>query len=507
MKYRAFIEEYFSIDDPKTGELVPFKFNDVQNKYYDTLQAEYQIEERGISEPIRDDILKARREGFSSFVLALFAADDILQTNPTITQVISYKDDATKVFRNRYKNYILSYYAKKLGIKVNEVKEKDVFDSVEGGEYVLRENGAKFICGTASARTGERGGVLQKLLFSEAAFYPDTENMTAKEIIEGTLRQVDIASGWVFIESTANGKGNYYQRLWELATTDRSRFKPRFYGWRESYTEEEFKIISEEFADKDMLKQEYPETAEEAFLASGLNFTNADDMKALIGAETGKELVHWLELKGTNYIDQCEIIKNELLELEKDERYNGLYVGIDVAKDKDSTVMTVLRDEKQSVQGGVKAICIDSTGIGDFMPDWMELNTRWYIERIKFSRQKKDVMYKNLQAVIKNKLTSIPEIMDGTKYVSKHTDRFWNEMMDLQKKVLGNLLVVSHPNGADFHDDYPDSWALAELAYVILNPIKGEQKVETDTKTNAIESMLNRATSGQKDNYVVTRFD
>jgi hypothetical protein len=93
--------------------------------------------------------------------------------------------------------------------------------------------------------------------------------MTAREIIDGTARQVDINSGWIFSESTANGYGNYYELMYHQAKKGLIRYKSRFYGWREFYTEDEFKIISSEFVDRNMLMQEYPETDEEAFISSG----------------------------------------------------------------------------------------------------------------------------------------------------------------------------------------------------------------------------------------------
>ena len=70
---------------------------------------------------------------------------------------------------------------------------------------MIRRNSARFFCGTASARVAGRGGVLQKLLFTESAFYPDSDKLTAREIIDGTSRQVDINSGWIFSESCVVG--------------------------------------------------------------------------------------------------------------------------------------------------------------------------------------------------------------------------------------------------------------------------------------------------------------
>lgn len=280
MKYRQFVEDNFLIDEPKSGRLVPFIFRPVQVKYYNELVRDYDIENRGLTVPVREDILKARREGFSSLILALFAADDLMSEDPTESMVISYRDDATQTFRRRYRNYITSYGAKKLGYTVDQIQTSPgLLDqvakqmlSIDSTEFELKHNKAHFYCGTASARVGGRGGVLQKLLFSEAAFYPDKKELRAKEIIEGTLRQVDIASGWVFIESTANGDMNHYAKMWQEAVKGESRFKPRFYGWREMYSEEEFELIKSEFTDKRMIPQEYPETPDEAFLSSGDRF-------------------------------------------------------------------------------------------------------------------------------------------------------------------------------------------------------------------------------------------
>ena len=262
MKYKEFIEKYFLIDEAKTGKLVPFIFNKVQDKYYQELIQESKGTIR-LDIPLREMVLKARREGFTSFILAMFAADMILNRDPTYAQEISYKDAATRQHFKRFRVFLESYFVKKGITDLSDVLETD-----NRHEIVLKENRATFYVGSASGRTGERGGTVQKLLFSEAAHYPDTQNMTATEVINATMRQVDQAAGWVFLESTANGTGNEFYRMWKQASEGISRFKPRFYGWREFYTEEQFKIIDSEFTDKEMVKQEYPETAEEAFLSA-----------------------------------------------------------------------------------------------------------------------------------------------------------------------------------------------------------------------------------------------
>lgn len=515
MKYRQFIEDNFLIDEPKLGKLIPFKFNVVQVIYYDILVL-LGIERLGISVPLREFILKARREGFSSLILAIFAADDILQTNPTETQVVSYKDDATDTFRKRYRRFVLSWAARKIGITIEEIQtdpnvlekiSKQVF-SVDASDLELKHNRAHFYCGTASARTGGRGGVLQKLLFSEAAYYIDTEKMTARETIEGTAQQVDKESGWIFQESTGNGKGNYFYETYELIKQGLSRYTKRFFGWRSFYSPAQFEVIKSEFTDPDMLKKEYPETEEDAFLGSGLSFTTEDQLNSLIGVEADKELIYWLELPGVNYIDQCELLKSAIQTIVSANKYSWLYAGIDVAKDRDKTVLTILKDKRRfDSDGGLRVLSIDSTGAGDFMPDWFEKNTRWYLNRVKFSRQSKDVMYKNLQVILQNRLTKIPELRVGRDYTSEEAKNFWKEMLDLQKQVIGDMYVVGHPNGEKYHDDYPDSWALAEIGYVSINGLPKSMEVphsgaNIDSEVSRLLNTKNtRGDSGEGSNY------
>jgi hypothetical protein len=343
MKYKRFIEENFKIDEPKQGKLVSFVFNKVQQKYYQALCDEYDIENKGLSVPIREQILKARREGFSSLILALFAADDMYQNNPTETQVISYKDDATKTFSKRYKLYIESAYYSLWQVD----NPKDIWSVDNGNELVLKRNGARFYCGTASSRTAGRGGVLQKLLFTESAFYPDTEKMMAKEIIDGTSRQVDINSGWIFSESTANGYGNYYELMWHQSVQGLIRYKPRFYGWREFYTEDEFKLIASEFVDRNMLMQEYPETPEEAFISSGSAYFDNSKILDYINKTTDPIVIGSIRL--VDKIPVFEEHTNGKLKIwEYPKEFKSYVIGGDTAEgleDGDNSVLQVIDNQ------------------------------------------------------------------------------------------------------------------------------------------------------------------
>ena len=318
MKYLSFIEDNFMVDDPRTGQLVPFIMRPVQKRYYDFLVRDYDIEKRGIDVPIRECLLKARRQGFSSFFLALFAADALLNPNPTETLVISYRDDATATFRKRYRNFLLSFGARSKGYSVADIQQNSgVLESIakellsiDATDLEIKDNHAHFYCGTASARVGGRGGVVQKLLYSEAAWYPDKKEIKASEIIEGTLRQVDIASGWVVAETTANGDNNHYARMWKDAVSGQSRFKPRFFGWQDYYTPEEFELIKSEFTDKRLIPAEYPANPQEAFLSSGNRFFDPTILQSL-STQQGVKQGYWTifeEYKpGHRYALGCDV--------------------------------------------------------------------------------------------------------------------------------------------------------------------------------------------------------
>lgn len=516
MQYRKFIEENFLIDEPKTGKLVPFKFNRVQELYYQEL-IKLGIEEKGISLPLREFIVKARREGFSSMILAIFAADDITQSSPTETLVFSYRDDATNVFRKRYRRFILSFYALQAGMDMEQIQNntnqlelfsKNAF-SVDGSNIELAHNRNHFYCGTAAGRTGGRGGVVQKLLFSEPAHYQDTEKMTAKEIIEGTAQQVDKEAGWIFQESTANGKGNYFYQTYDTIKRGLSRYQLRFYGWRTFYTEEQFKVIASEFTDPDMLRQEYPENEEEAFLSANLSYTTSNEIMALVGCQADKELAIHLELQGVNYIDQCEIIRDFLLSYERANPNRQFYVGIDSAKDVDKTIVTVLKRKELVTNGGVRGLAIDATGAGDFMPDWFERNSKWYVLRVKFSRPTKSIMYKNLRVQIQDKRTTLPQFLVGKEFISDEWENFYKEMLDLQKRIIADMLIVAHPMGDSYHDDYPDSWALAEYLYITMlgMPLGQRPPEETNSFDNSVSRLLNTKNHGVKKDAGTENYD
>lgn len=217
----------------------------------------------------------------------------------------------------------------------------------------------------------------------------------------------------------------------------------------------------------------------------------------------------------------------EALETDRKRTYHDkksdCYVGIDTAKHPDSTIVTVLkfdpetkkkqiinwlelRGERYSDQFDiikefltkykVLAIAIDATGQGDFMPDMFESNTEFRDEhsglfRIKFNQVSKDQIYKNLKVSISELLTELPKLD------TREGERFKQQMLDLQQEWKGQHLSVNHPDGPNAHDDYPDSWALAEWAYAKYN----ENRISVGVLTTEVERKVKKNERGEVEDY------
>ena len=288
IKYQSFIEDNFLIKN-KDGVVVPFRFDifqegqirSVQDYYMVDLYNHYGKELEGV----RDIVCKGRKEGFSAQILGMFATDFLLSEHPIGCVSIADTKEETQRLLTRAKFYIES-----AAIKENR-KLMDICDIVSKNELHNKWNGAEFWIGTAGSKVALRTETVQNLHFSEAAHFPDTDIITATETIEGALQMVPQGKGKVFIESTANGYGNYYQELWDKATLGDSTFRPVFYGADQFYSKEWLVIKEKEFTTREMFWQEYPSTPQQAFISSGSKFFDTEAILHLQNEVVRKPLI------------------------------------------------------------------------------------------------------------------------------------------------------------------------------------------------------------------------
>ena len=269
------IEKFFTIVN-KEGETVPFELNDVQQKYMEEISW-------------RDDILKARQQGFSSLILAMFTVRFLFVPNVRCVCISHEKEATTRLFAR------VVHYLDTLPFEVELSKKtasRLVYSPFPGD---VRE----FYIGTAGSKAFGRGDTIHYLHISELAFW---EKPGA--LLSGLLEAVPMNKKTTQIvkECTANGMETLHHREWLEEKNGNSTFQPIFYGWNENpdyimaamntkFDEEEMQMAAEfdlskpqlawrrakiksiqtpeGYTKEDIFKQEYPLTDEEAFLSSG----------------------------------------------------------------------------------------------------------------------------------------------------------------------------------------------------------------------------------------------
>ena len=245
---KNYIESNFKIVD-KNGLSVDFILNEIQNKYL--------FEDR----TNQDIILKARQQGFSSEILALFTID-FLETAYSRSVVVADIDDNSIEMLDKVKFYIGSWEDKnkqKVNLKYNS-----------RNELFNQSNGARYSIGTAQNTEFGRSKTITNLHLSEAAFYKHL-----MKILTGAGQAIT-PKGHFVIETTANGF-NEFKELWDESELKLNNFTPHFYKASDFYDQD---FLDKKKRDlKDLYTPEYPETPEEAFIASGRQYFSKEALK------------------------------------------------------------------------------------------------------------------------------------------------------------------------------------------------------------------------------------
>ena len=245
--YKPFIEENLTIVN-KEGKEVPFILNKAQNY----------VAENGTG---KDFVLKARQEGVSAFELAVFTGDFLLSENSTSVVVADNADNAQGLLE-RVKWYISSFE------RNNNTKVPLKYNS----KYELHNaaNNAKYIIGTAQNVEVGRSRTIKNAHLSEALFYPHFRKLLA------SILQAVVPGGKVMIESTANGFGDG-KEYWDETVLGNTGFNPIFLPASFLYDKEFLDTKKKELGR--LYDQEYPESAEIAFLTSGEGYFDNEALR------------------------------------------------------------------------------------------------------------------------------------------------------------------------------------------------------------------------------------
>jgi len=338
----------------KEGEVVNLRLNVAQQRLMDLVNGQYAAEGK-----VRVVILKARQMGLSTAVGGWMYAW-VSQRKAQKALVVTHHAESTKALFDMTKRYHDNCpEALKPSTKYASRRELK-FDKLDSGYAVA----------TAGGDGVARGETITVAHLSELAFWPKS---SAKENLNGILQAIPNAKGTaIFVESTANGVSGEFYNLWQGAVAGTNGFIPVFLPWfiQDEYREpvpegfirtpDEQDLVDRHGLDDeqlmfrrrkvaqnglDLFKQEYPSTADEAFLTTGRPVFNSEQIHKLLSE--APEPIEQLGLMVDKYIPDP---RGELLVYRPHEPSETYYIGADVAmgvRGGDYSVAQVLDSKKR----------------------------------------------------------------------------------------------------------------------------------------------------------------
>ncbi len=284
------IELVFIVVD-KNQKTLPFFLNDVQHDFMETLNKAKEDFESGEITDISLLVLKGRQQGFTTLVTAYQLACSILNKNFQGYTLADKSDNSEAIFQNKAK----FPYSQLPDI----LKPTEKYNNRK--QLLFEKINSSWAVDTATKDVG-RSRTVNFFHGSECAFWKDGISP-----IQGALGEAFTKNCIKIYESTANGY-NDYQKMWQSGAHINCfyewwRTKEYYVSFRTEEQKEAFlrdidtkkdwiwerlkwlrdvkNLTAEQlfwywnkydkYLDKDLIKQEYPCTPDEAFLLSGAN--------------------------------------------------------------------------------------------------------------------------------------------------------------------------------------------------------------------------------------------
>lgn len=281
----------------KQGTIVPLRLNRVQKRFIKMV-----IEQWLRTGRVRFVVLKARQQGLSTVITA-FQYWWLSQRKAQKGLVMAHEAESTTALFDMYK---------RVHDNTPDMLRPETRYSSRG-EIVFKTLDSGLRVATAGGRGVARGETLTTAHLSEVAFWPSAFAATN---FNGLIQAIpDTDNTFVFIESTANGLTGKFHAMWEGAVNGSNGYDGFFSAWFESdeyrtpapqpfeRTPEEDKVAELALRDyditvdddqlqwrrlkiatngPDMFKQEYPMTADEAFISTGRPVFNTEKVSELL---------------------------------------------------------------------------------------------------------------------------------------------------------------------------------------------------------------------------------
>ena len=360
--FEWFAENLLWVQDKQSMKIIPLVLKPIQKRL-----ARVILERLWAGEPVRVIILKARREGVSTLIQAIFYW--LCSTRSHMhSMTVSHHDDTTKALHGMVERFYRYEPKRFRPMKrqsrrgqvlefANPTRDDDEFERNPGLESTMR---------TVTFENAGAGTAAGLAHFSEHALWPESD---AKSVLDTALQTIPMAGNTIVaIESTARGMGNEFHDRWEKAERGESDFVHVFFAWFDEPTnvrevselglgdlddeerklQEVYDLSDEQLAwrrwsianncggDLNTFHQEYPASAHEAFLATGRPYFPTEDVvrhlelivnygsKPLVGELVeGADAIKFVEnkrgllsvweapLEGENYLISCDSSEGE----------------------------------------------------------------------------------------------------------------------------------------------------------------------------------------------------
>ena len=320
---------------PKSGPVTALALNGPQKRLLEVIEEQVRTEGR-----VRVIILKARQQGFSTFVHA-WMYWKLSQRHARKGLVVAHQADSTRSLFDMYKR------------THNEmppaVKPATKYSSRKELSFPVLDTA--LMVATAGGENIARGETITDCHLSEVGLWPKA---SAEDNFNALLQSVPNEPGTsIFIESTAQGMSGLFYDLWMGAIAGTNGFIPFFSPWFDSpeyqvETAGDFELTLEEedlvreyglsrpqlmfrrqrisATSTDAFKQEYPSNADEAFIASGRPVFNLEQLHNLL--REAPQPLYRMALEGNVFRKHARGELHVFHELDAKQRY---YIGADVA--------------------------------------------------------------------------------------------------------------------------------------------------------------------------------
>lgn len=148
-------------------------------------------------------------------------------------------------------------------------------------QRMMFDNGSSIVS-MPSASDPARGSSAWLVVVDEWAFLPNAEEAWA------SIEPVADVGGRIIGLSTANGSGNFFHQLWVDAETGNNNFATMFFPWSANEDRDADWYAGKKLSMSDwQLAQEYPTTADDAFVRSGRPYFDLSSIQqASVGVKT-----------------------------------------------------------------------------------------------------------------------------------------------------------------------------------------------------------------------------